>query len=345
MPDAAGVVIGVYSPEESEEALALERLCVQGISYRLSFRRSTFHRRAENFPEWRIFTARLEGRLVGVAAGAVKEVLLHGQPTRASFFFDLRVHPAFRGRGIARRLAVEAKAWGRARASFSYTYTLADNRVARHLAEVFGGVAAGGYAYLVYPVYRVHPSRDHAAPGGFREVHDAMLAASGPLDLYADPQCAPGRGGYVASWILRRGKDLAGCSAWSNRGILGEVVESIPLPLRLASRLAATWPLRRASWPHFPAPGEELRSWYLFDFFATHPSLARDLMRQVAGKARDYGIDYCYLPHDSRDRWLGAVRSDLPRLFGPIIPYRLLVGGGAAEARPLDRTYVDVRDL
>jgi len=142
VPDAAGVVIGVYSPEESEEALALERLCVQGISYRLSFRRSTFHRRAENFPEWRIFTARLEGRLVGVAAGAVKEVLLHGQPTRASFFFDLRVHPAFRGRGIARRLAVEAKAWGRARASFSYTYTLADNRVARHLAEVFGGVAS-----------------------------------------------------------------------------------------------------------------------------------------------------------------------------------------------------------
>src|SRR4029453_15041371 len=68
VPDAAGGVIGGYSPEKSEEALALERLCVQGISYRLSFRRSTFHRRAENFPEWRIFTARLEGRLVGVAA-------------------------------------------------------------------------------------------------------------------------------------------------------------------------------------------------------------------------------------------------------------------------------------
>jgi len=102
VPEADGLVLGRYRPEESGDALALERLCPQGTSYRLSFRRPTFHRRAETYDEWRIVTARLEGSLVGLVAGAIKPVELWGEAMRAAFFFDLRVHPAVRGRGVAR---------------------------------------------------------------------------------------------------------------------------------------------------------------------------------------------------------------------------------------------------
>jgi GNAT superfamily N-acetyltransferase len=345
MPERDEPCIGVYSPEESEEALALERACAQGTSFTVSFRRTTFHRRAENFASWRIFTAREAGRLLGVEAVAIKEVELLGEPTRASFFFDLRVHPEARGRGIGRRLGAAAHEWGMEQASFAYTYTLAENRVAAHLAAEFGGRQVGGYRYLVYPVYGRRPAGPAAIKAAFEEVHAAMLAASPRFDLYANPRCEAGHGGYVGSWIMRRGSAAAGCSAWSNRGILGEVVESVPPSLRLVARLARTWPLCRLSWPRFPRPGEELRSWYLFDFFGTDPILARDLMRAVAAEALERDIDFCYLPHDPRDAWLTAVRADIPRLFAPLIPYRMLAKSSGSRVPRLNRIYVDVRDL
>ena len=60
----ASVVLGDYQVSDSPEALALERECAQGRGLRLSFRRETFHRRAEGFAVHRLFTARAGGRLV-----------------------------------------------------------------------------------------------------------------------------------------------------------------------------------------------------------------------------------------------------------------------------------------
>ena len=93
----AGLVLADYAPEESEEAMELERAAEQGVSYRLAFRREAFHRRAEGFAVHRIRTARAGGRLVGIAAAALKDVELHGRRLRAAFFFDLRVRPEVRG--------------------------------------------------------------------------------------------------------------------------------------------------------------------------------------------------------------------------------------------------------
>lgn len=348
MPRDPECEIGVYSPADNSEALELERACAQGSSYRMSFRRQTFHRRAENFGDWRIFTARSNGRLAGVVAVAIKDAVLLGGETRAAFCFDLRVHPEFRGEGVGRRLAGAAKTWGLERASFSYTYVLADNGTSRRIAAGQGGSLVGGYSHLVYPVFprRQHaPRANPASPAAFEEVHAAMRDTSRPFDFYANPCCEPGRGGYVESWMLRRGRDIAGCSAWSNQGILGEVIEAVPLPLRIAPHFLRTWPLRLASWPHIPTPGEELRSWYLFDCFATEPALARDLLRHVASEALDRGIDYCYLAHDPREEWVSAVRSDVPRLFSPSLSYHLLLHRERGTQAPLPRIYVDVRDL
>ncbi len=345
MPEAEGLVLGTYRPEESDEALALERRCTQGTSYRLSFWRPTFHRRAEAYPEWRIVTARLEGSLVGLVAGAIKPVELRGEPMPAAFFFDLRVHPAFRGRGVARRLTAEIRAWASARADLAYTYAMADNGPAAGLVRLFGGVDVGGYAYLVYPTYRRWPASPGLAAASFEEVHRAMKRACGPFDLYARPEWRPGESGYAGSWMVRRGDDLAGCSAWSHQEVLAEVVESVPWGVQVADRVTRSWPFRLAPWPHLPRPGERLRSWYLFDCFATDAALARTLMRQVTRQAREQGLDYCYVIHGPRNHWIRALRADVPRLFAPMLPYRLWADLPLHLSGPLDRLYVDVRDL
>ncbi|MFQ6044768.1 MAG: GNAT family N-acetyltransferase [Gemmatimonadales bacterium] len=339
------LAIADYRSEDNQEALELDQLCVQGNAYRLSFRRSAFHTRATNYRRWRMLTARLDRRLVGTLGVALKSVTLGGEAVRAAFFFDLRVHPEYRRSGIARQLSDEGFRWASTRARLIYTYVVADNRVTQHLAGLFSGVTAGGYAYLVYPTYRPGRPCLRARVTNFSEVHNAFLAHAKPLDLYSNPACRPGREGYVASWIMRRGAETAGCSAWSNRGILGEVVERIPLGLQLAARCFGAWPLRRYAWPHIPDAGEELRSWYLFDFFATNGGLARQLMRSVEQDAGECGIDYCYIIHTRADPWISALRADIPRMFSPVVQYRLLAMTTDGSPLRLLRPYVDIRDL
>jgi GNAT superfamily N-acetyltransferase len=338
-------MIADYTPKDNAAALELDRKCLQGEAYRLSFRRSTFDRRARNYGEWRILVARLGDQMVGTVGMALKDVSLEGESTRAGFFFDLRVHPEYRRAGIARRLAGAALDWAFARAPLVYTYVVADNRITRNLAALLGSSNAGSYSYLVYPTYRGARARTKARIATFDEVHAGVLAHSPPFQLYSNPRCRPGQEGYVGSWISRRGSAVAGCSAWSNRGILAEVVERIPLPIRLVRRTLRVWPLRRRAWPHVPEEGEELRSWYVFDFFATGAEAARELMRSMEAEAVVSGIDYCYVIHQPEDPWVTALRSDCPLLFSPTITYRRLARMADGSPVRLERAYVDIRDL
>jgi GNAT superfamily N-acetyltransferase len=338
------VAIGDYLPTDSEEAVALERLCAQGEGYRLSFRRESFHRRAENFAVHKLFTARRRGRLVGVSAIAVKAAELFGRPVQAAFGFDLRVHPELRGQGLAPCLFAAALRWGLARADLAYTYVMAGNAAAARLALRFG-IEVGGYTYLVLPVLHRREARLRPANASTQEVHAEMRRVAGPFDFYADPLGEGRAPGHVASWLLRIPSGLAGCSAWDNRAILAEVVESLPVPFRLARHVLAAWPLRRWSWPRIPEPGEELRSWYLFDVFATGAEPARELLRAVNAAAAEAGIDWLYLAHGTGESWVGALRAEVPRPFAPLVPYRLIMTCRDAPPPRIGRLYVDIRDL
>jgi GNAT superfamily N-acetyltransferase len=339
---AASVVLDRYVPEASAEALALERLCPQGRSIRLSFRRPTFHRRAERFGEHAIFTARQDGRLVGILSTAVKEVSIGGAPARAAFLFDLRVHPAARRQGIARTLSARAMEWGDARADVTYTYTMAENRAVLGMRRVFGSVDAAGYSYLVIPTRPAPPPEAPVERAGFGETHETMRHVRGALDLYARPGRLADGAGYRGSWMAGAGTHVAGCSAWDNHDVLAEVVESVPFPLRA---LDAVGRVLHAGWPRVPRAGEALRSWHLFDFFATEASRARDLVRHVVSEARASGVDFVYLIHDPGNPALRLIRAEYSGPFCPTLGYRLLVRGRQGAAPSIGSLYVDIRDL
>jgi hypothetical protein len=278
-------------------------------------------------------------------AVAVKDAVLHERPVRASFGFDLRVHPAWRGHGVATRLFERANGWGISQADVGYSYVFADNRVVSGIAARHGS-EAGGYAYLVYPVLRRRRSAVRASVASPEEVHGQVLRRCGPFDFACDPLGDGAMGGHQGSWVLRRGASVAGCSVWSNRGILSEVVERVPWSARVAHALARVPPLDRLAWPRIPLAGDEISSWYVFDLFATDGDVARELMRSVAAEALARGIDWCHVIHTARDGWIAAVRADVPRLFAPVLPFRLLMlrADGRTPA-PVERLYVDVRDV
>ena len=345
MADLNDITIETYTESDNDEALDLERKCIQGSSYQMWFKRAAFHRRAENLPDWEILTARLSGKLVGLVSTAIKEVTLNGKNHKAAFFFDLRVHPDVRGFGVGKLLSQEAIKRVTPHVSFAYTYCIADTSIADYMTKVSGAQRYGGYAYLVYPVYRHKRTTLPLQKVDFEEVHRYMLSVSPPFDFYAYPDCRPDKGGYEASWMIRSGNEVAGCSAWNNREILAEVIESVPGSIQLAEKVSKTWPFRLLPWPAFPEAGNELRSWYLFDFFVTTPRLARELMRHIARQAIQHGIDYCYIPHYPHENWVKAIRADVPRLFSPRINYHLMIKSLDTEIPELNRIYVDIRDI
>lgn len=340
--DGEDVVIDDYRPADSADAMAIERACPQGRTFRLSFRRPAFHRRAETFGERRIVAARAGSRLAGVLAVALKPVTLRGVPARAAFLFDLRVHPQMRGRGVTRLLVDEALSWAFARAEIAYLYTIAENAaVRRHGQRVPQTREVGAYSYLVIPTASARTPRPGLA-AGFDEVHDTLCARQPAFDFYARPAPAPG---YVGAWILREGGGVAGASAWDHSGTLAETVEQVPALYRALSRLDHTRLWRAAGWPRIPRPGQTVRSWYVFDFFASDPAAARALMRHVAAEARRREVECLYLVHAPGDPAAAAVREDHPRLFAPLVTYCMLACTPSAPPTPFRRPYVDVRDL
>jgi GNAT superfamily N-acetyltransferase len=332
-----------YEPSMNEEALALERACPQGRAIRLRFERDTFHRRAGNFERYRILAARRAGRMVGILAAAIKPGWVRGRSAPVYFLFDLRVLPSARGGGVARALAEELIQWAMQETKLGYLYTIGDNMAVARLGEIFGATECGGFSYLVLPATGGRRCDHQLERVGRAGAHAIMSAISAPFDLYTPADASDGNSAYVRSWVMRRGSDVAVCSAWSNQNILAEVVERLPPHVALLGNLTRLLP-RAAGLPRVPRAGQTIRSWYLFDLAATHVDLGRDLIREVRAEAGSEGVDLLYLPHLPGDSMAAAVAVDLPRIFTHRIRYRLLARGEGVDGGFV-RPYIDVRDL
>jgi GNAT superfamily N-acetyltransferase len=344
--------IGEYSPRDNEEAMALDALCQQGTGLSLSFRRPWFHRRAELYGDYRILTVRArqdagqeQGQLVALAAAATKPVILFGAATRAWLAFDLRVHPAFRRMGLASLLGDEVMAWGKARADAGYTYVMSSNRAMRRTAAQWGRVDSHGYAYQVMPVMpKDRPSA--AVVGVSRAEVRAALDSSAPtpdlsyvIEEGCDRSCERG------SWLLRDKSGVSGCSAWSTEGVLAEVIESLPFPVSAIQWMSRHVPGVAGLWPRTPGCGERVRSWYLYDCFAGSVAAATKLFAHVRATAREAGVEWVYAIHAPRDPWMRGVRASLPRLFSPVLEYRMLSHVFSPAGRCIQHHRVDPRDV
>lgn len=332
-----------YEPGDDDAALELERLSAQSAGgLRLGFRRPTFRRRTETFPEGRILTAWRGDRLAGVIASGIKDVALRARPARAGFLFDLRVHPRDRGQGVARSLADEALQWLAPRADLAYAYGAHTNGATRHLGALFGFAVEGAFRTLPLPTHRDRAPRhaaDRCAPEELAEVRRHLCA---PSELEPAP-VRTGEPGFVASWVLRAGRGMAGCSAWTHEDVLAEVVEHMPAWLRVAGGLLRRLPGRRP----FPVPrlGAPLRSWTCFDLFATEPCLAVELMRTVAREAAARDVDWCHVVSGAADPCARALRRDLWPIPVPRVEYRLLARRTDGGSLGLGSFRPDVRDL
>jgi GNAT superfamily N-acetyltransferase len=249
----------------SEAALALEARSSQGQAIRLRFDRAYFHRRAENYQEWKLLTAWRDQLLVGIAGAALKAATFEGREVVAGYFFDVRVAPEERRTRLAKQLIDAFTDWVTDRMDLTYGYVVGDNAAAQQLASrIFGNSVSPAFRCLVYPILRARsrPIGFARAEGG--EVHRRYLDAAGPFDLYCNPQPLFGSDPHVGSWLFDGKNGRAGASAWSNKDIMAEVVDRLPLPLSAAGAVLRLPIVRRLPLPQVPRRGEAIRSWYVF---------------------------------------------------------------------------------
>lgn len=247
------LLIDLYRPSDSDEAMRLEARSAQGKAFRLRFDRPYFHRRAENYERWRLLTARIAGELVAIAGGALKPAIHDGRETTALYLFDARVVPEFRRSGIAQRLLHELIDWSRGAAEIAYGYIAGDNEAALRLAqEWIGGGAAAACNFLVYPIYKSDIRQTDVKAVSCETAHAAFIERAGPFGFYCRPEKICSADAHMGSWAYARGGASAACSAWSNEHILAEIVERLPRPLSVAGALSRTWPISRLPMPRVP---------------------------------------------------------------------------------------------
>jgi GNAT superfamily N-acetyltransferase len=334
------IEISPYSPEDDAAALALEEMCVQGTALQLKFLRPNFRARSELYENYRIYCARRDGELIGIIAGALKKVKLHGEDVLALYVYDLRVHPLHRKMGVGKRLTNALLDDLGRDADCIYTLINGENEKALNLAcRNFDPKVIIPLTYALIPIYK---KRTEKTPWKFEEarnVHKLFLKKKMGMEFL--PSFKEERqAGYVESLALEGGAG-AGCSIWTNKDLLAEQVIRIPSGmkiLRILFRLLKPF----VKLPHIPAPNEIIRSWFLFDLQADNSQSLKSLLAAVNNYAFARGRTYLYVLLRNNDPILRQLRESGLKFF--TFPYRFLAKGRTFPQES-DHIYIDIRDL
>ncbi len=329
-----------YSRADNEAALSLERECPQGKSLVLRFQRPTFHARSEVYEKYRMLGLKIQNKLVGVAAWAEKSVTLHGETIRAAYVYDVRVHPSYRKHGSAKMLTQAVLEDIGTDVDCIYTLIAGENERAIGLARrSFGAQTVLPLTYSIFPVFKQHRSESNFRHTKALEAHQMYLAHNGTIE-FLPPFNENKLLGHAFSITIGQDRQ-AGASIWTNENLLAEEVVHLPRYYSVVRVLAAL--LRPfALLPLIPKPNETIRSWFLFDVYATGVGSFIDLLRGMNNLAFANERRFLYILLQSDDPLLEIIKKAGFRFF--TVPYYLLAKGRAIPG-PAERVYLDIRDL
>lgn len=334
----ANLQIIPYTEAANEAALELEAQCMQGKSLVLAFSRPTFHARSAVYDNYRILCAKVGEQLVGTVAWTIKKVTYQHEIKRAVYFYDLRVHPNYRRRGVAKQLIGAAMEAIGETVDCHYTLVAGQNENVIRLINSAYPAQVVPLTYACIPVYRQLNAVSYCEVSA-RNVHETYLKQHQPV-AFVPPFDDTRLLGHVAS-IMLQGEGETGCSIWTNEHLMAETVVHLPLGLRLLR--AMTMPLR--SWltvPTIPKKGETIRSWFLFDFCAPTQRDTQKLVATVNNLALEAGRIVLYTLLQRNDVALKWILQSAPGVLR--LPY-LFLSRGSFVPTSGERLYLDIRDL
>ncbi|MEW5826001.1 MAG: hypothetical protein AB1778_04150 [Candidatus Bipolaricaulota bacterium] len=338
-------------PADNHELLGLEAQSPQGTGIAILIDREDYFYRSRMHERAKVLLAVEDGRIVGVMAFAIKDVLIDGKPDRAAYFYDLRGEAGYRRsmkRGLLRlwnAVLAEIEAAGSA---FLYGHVKCDNTDSLNVVTRMNASAAASFDILTLPSLRGKaPELDPHLETLEAEL-DRIQEAVGPRSLRPlDFGAAYRRGaelGYLRGiYRIERGTSSAQVSAWDLSSIYRGRVVHMPSSLRVLGAflnpLARAFPL-----PRVPRVGQQIAYLQLFDPICRGPrghEALRDLVATIRRNAYAEGIDILTL-FLYRDDPLAR----LPRFFpDTALGYHTMVRPVARATLPPTPLYLDIRDI
>ena len=233
---------------------------------------------------------------------AERPVWLGGHVRRAAYLGGLRVHPAHRGRGIARRGWAAVGAWHEARpADLTLAALTAESHAAGRVFVERPG-APGAFARfrpvadlvtLAFPV-----RRRPRAPGG---VEAGAATAPHPRDLTpAGPLALPGLADADRFTAVRGGEAVGSVSVWDPAVVRQTRVAGYSGVLRWTRPLANA-AARALGMRPLPAPGEALRSAFATGLWAADAPALDALLDAALARCRVRGAAFLLVGFDAAD--------------------------------------------
>lgn len=343
--------IRVATHDDNEALLHLESESPQGTGISIVLDRQDYFYRSRMHDGARVIVAEEDGKIVGVMAYAVKEVLLDGGTDRVAYFYDLRGEATYRRsmkRGLLRLWHAVHDEIRETGAAFLFGHVKADNYDSMNVATRTGAKPAASFDILSttsLPGKRVdldpHVDRleeevakiDHAVGARSLKPQNFLSAYARGAEL-----------GYLKGiYRLESGDSFAQVSAWDLSKIYCGRVLRMPLWIRLLgdvlNPLSSVFPV-----PRIPVVGQQITYLQLFDPIARGArgqALLSRLLLQLRRNARADGTDILTL-FLYRDDPLARMPHAIPNTA---LHYHTMVHPMRTEALPKPPLYLDIRDV
>jgi GNAT superfamily N-acetyltransferase len=329
----------------------IDSLCTQGKGVVFHYQRKNFFARSGVYKRWSSFIAK-EGEItVGTASACIKEVRIAGSFYPVGYVYDLRVHPAWRKRGISYRLLEAVETYLRHEgARYAYTYVLDVNIIARRVSQVLGMHPAGVYTTLIFPCFEtknahVTLTTNKEQKKYLRQIEDRQKYYNLTEKISLSAHYGHPRNNSPFRGIFRpvQGKD-ASVSVWDSSVLSTKVVDKIPVALRILD-MTGGWLRRKLKLPRLPGKHKPLRVWHLFDIWSDgdDPDILQYLVKGVQNLACKEGIHMLFMYIDPKD----SLHAILRPLAGITMKGLVLMRTPQPGEKPpgLKRIYLDVRDF
>lgn len=332
------IVLEPYDIKDNDEVIEIEKLCPQGGNLSLKFVRPTFHARSEVYEDYRILTAKMDGKIIGVTAAANKKVLMHNKKINAIYGYDLRVHPDFRKYGTAKILTKAVIEMFGDDIDCLYSFVSGENeRALNFVKRNFGAKVAIPLTYLIIPVFGKMKSQMSYEVTNPTEIKNNYILQN-PGMVFNSQSEEKYLLGHVNS--IKIG-NRAGCSIWTNENLISEQVDNLPFRYNMMRILFNTIkPFFRL--PIIPKKNEILKSWFLYNLYSMDAGGIKEIISVLNNLAFSNGKNFLYILLQNDDRLLPLIKKSRKILFSQ--PYWFLAKGNCFPQLS-DNIYIDIRDL
>jgi hypothetical protein len=336
---------------DNEALLQLEAQSPQGTGISIVIDRDDYFYRSRLHDRSKVLVAEEDGKLVGIMAFAIKDVLLRGTPDKAAYFYDLRGEATYR-RSMKRGLF---KLWKQALAemeesgaAYIYGHVKADNYDSMNISTKMGARIVASSNILTLPSLPGKvPALDNHLDRLDKEI-DRLESHVGIRPLrpvaFGDAYRRGAELGYLRGiFRIEQGDSYAQVSAWDLSKIYRGRVLHMPMTLRILG--AVLNPMARVvPVPSIPVVGRQLTYMQLFDPICRGTSgvrLLKQLIQQIRRIAHADSVDVITLFAYADDPLY-----TLPRFFPQqVLHYNTMVRPLRVEELPVPPLYLDIRDV